>query len=112
MKKNPNQLNEALRIINSERGQVFAGELEQTISEALIKVKGEHEADVESAEALLDADKQHLETVLNRILARRITYQYRVKGELLGGFRIQVGDWKLDATLVHQLDTMIKFLRS
>ena len=100
------RLHDALNLIRSEKNEVFINELKASIGEALARDKGEEQAQVVSAVNFYKEEKQKLENLLLKIFKRRMHVTYLTKPAVLGGFRIIVGDWKLDATLLHQLDMM------
>jgi len=69
-------------------------------------VDGEHgraRAEVRSAVALTDREKQELSARLERALGKRIILEERVDDTLLGGFVAQVGSLILDGSLDGQL---------
>lgn len=72
--------------------------------------KQEKLATMESSVPLTAHEKGQVGQVLARMLGHSVAISVRVKPELLGGFRIQVGDWIVDTTLVHQLDTLSQSL--
>ncbi|OGG26811.1 hypothetical protein A2960_01435 [Candidatus Gottesmanbacteria bacterium RIFCSPLOWO2_01_FULL_39_12b] len=104
MKKDNHKLQEALDLMNFDTTHVFADDLQESIKLAVEKAKGEKAAMVESASTFIPAEKQKLENILDTIFKRRISVDYFVKPSLLGGFRVTVGDWKLDGTLACQLE--------
>ena len=107
MKKNKNkQLNEAIALMNSEVQDVFITDLESSIEKAIDKAKGEAKAHIESAVALSNEEKERITQSIEKILQRKINAIFTVKSSVLGGFKIRVGDWRLDATLSQQLDRM------
>jgi len=63
-------------------------------------------AEVESAIDLNETEKLKMEKALAAIFGKSLTVSYQINHVLLGGFKITVGDWKFDATLVQQLDVM------
>lgn len=105
-KTQDNHLHEAIELLNSDKGELFVGELEQTIGEALIKAKAEKEALVESAVTLTDSELKQLAQLLSSIFKKNLKLNLKIKPALIGGFRVIVGDWKLDATLREQLNLL------
>ena len=103
---NQKQINEALTLMNSEVKDVFVDELQASIAHAIAKAKGEQHAVIESGTQLRSEEKQKLETFLTKILKRKVNTAYAVKSSLLAGFKVTVGDWKLDGTLIYQLEKM------
>lgn len=107
MKNDTNRkLNEALDLMKSEVKDVFVDELHTSIDRAIEKAKGEAKAHVESAIKLDISEKELLSKLLVDILKRAVDIVYTVKPGLLAGLRVQVGDWKLDGTMIHQLEKM------
>ncbi|MBI4058598.1 F0F1 ATP synthase subunit delta [Candidatus Gottesmanbacteria bacterium] len=106
MKSNGEHLAEALTLVKSEKGEVFAQQLEAAVEDALIKTKGEKLGVVESAVVLTDEEKRKIQTVLERIIQRKLEIQFATFPKLLGGFKITIGDWKLDATILNQLEML------
>lgn len=92
--------------MNSEVKDVFVDELQTSIEHAITKAKGEQHAVIESGTQLRTGEKQRLETFLAKVLKRKVNTTYAVKPTLLAGFRVTVGDWKLDGTLLYQLEKM------
>lgn len=105
------RLHEALDLINQEENSALVESFKESIDETLAKVKGEPKAVITSAIQLSKAEKKGLETLLGKIFHREMRTAYEVSPRILGGLRIQVGDWKLDATLSYQLDLMRGALR-
>ena len=99
-------LHYALELMSSPQGEVFKSELEAQIAEAVAKTRGEESGRVESAIELSREERERLEQTLNKILKRRVDLSYGLNRKLLGGLRVTVGDWKLDATLATQLVEM------
>jgi F0F1-type ATP synthase delta subunit len=105
-KNNTKQINEALDLLNSEVKDVFVDDLQLSIERAIDKAKGKANALIESAVVLSGPEKAKVEKLITEILKRTVEVTYGVKPTLLGGIKISVGDWKLDATLLHQIETM------
>jgi F-type H+-transporting ATPase subunit delta len=67
---------------------------------------GRARAQVRTAVAFTDAEKQQLATRLERVLGKRIILEEQVDATLLGGFIAQVGSLILDGSLDGQLARM------
>lgn len=80
--------------------------LEKSVVDAIHLAKGTSHAQVESAVELTPEEKNKLAEFLTNSLHHEVGITYKVDPHLLGGIKIEVGDWKIDGTLVHQLDTM------
>jgi F-type H+-transporting ATPase subunit delta len=91
----------------AERGR--ADHLPEIITAYRAQVDAEHgraRAQVRSAVAFTDKEKQELATRLERVLGKRIILEERVDATLLGGFIAQVGSLTLDGSLDGQLARM------
>lgn len=88
----------------AERGR--ADHLPEILFAYRALVDGEHgqaRAEVRSAVALTEKEKQELSARLERALGKRILLEERVDATLLGGFIAQVGSLILDGSLDGQL---------
>lgn len=101
---------EAFDLMNSERNSLFLDDLEHKIGEAVLKTKGVELATVVSAVEFSDPEKEKFTGELKKILKREVHVNFRTDPKILGGFRVTMGDWKLDGTLLYQLETMKKAL--
>ena len=101
--RNNEELREALQFMNSDKSELFVDELRHTVKDALSKAKGEKDAHVESAITLIHEEKQELEKIIITVLGHPVRFVYETNKLLLGGFKVRVGDWKMDGTLLHQL---------
>jgi F-type H+-transporting ATPase subunit delta len=91
----------------AERGR--ADHLSEIVAayRALVDVEqGRARAQVRTAVAFSEAEKQQLSARLERVLGKRILLEERVDGTLLGGFVAQVGSLILDGSLDGQLARM------
>lgn len=80
------------------------------LSKVSAQTKKEKIAKVESSVSLTIQEKEDIENMLRRLLGRDIEVQCVVKPEILGGLRIQVGDWVADTTLANELTQMAQEL--
>lgn len=92
--------------MNSEIKDVFVDDLQTSIEHAIAKARGEQHAVIESGSVLTREQKEKLEALLTKILKRKVDTSYTMVPHLMAGFKIKVGDWKLDATLARQLEKM------
>lgn len=61
-------------------------------------------ASVTSAIELTKTEKKDIETMLSTMTGQQnISLECAVEPEILGGLRIEVGDWVLDTTVANQL---------
>lgn len=63
---------------------------------------------VESATALNDAERQKVVAGLSKDYGNKLTIEYKIKPELLGGLRIKVGDDVLDGSVQGRIDRLSK----
>jgi F-type H+-transporting ATPase subunit delta len=63
---------------------------------------------VESAVALDAAERQKVEAGLTKDYGNKLTIEYKINPELLGGLRIKVGDDVLDGSVQGRLDRLSK----
>lgn len=68
--------------------------------------KREKTAMVESAVALTAREKDDVSRFLSRLLTHPVTVECRINRELIGGLRIQIGDWIVDTSLLRQIEDM------
>lgn len=68
-------------------------------------------AQVESAVKLSETDKQQIAQIVAKIAGDSYEVTYALKPSLLGGFTIQVGDRKIDASLKTELEQMTQALK-
>ena len=91
----------------AERGR--ADHLPEIVAAYRALVDAEHgraRAQVRTAVALTDRERQQLSTRLERVLGKRIILEEQVDATLLGGFVAQVGSLILDGSLDGQLARM------
>ena len=105
-----NSLSEALQLIESPSGLYFKQLLEQKVYEAVKSSRGETSGEVVSAVFLTQKEKALLIEKITQIFHREVELNFRVDKNVLGGFRIIIGDWKLAATLSTQLTQLQKNL--
>ncbi|MBI4066343.1 F0F1 ATP synthase subunit delta [Candidatus Gottesmanbacteria bacterium] len=67
----------------------------------------EKTARVESVVVLSPKEKTEISRLLSRLLTHTVTIECTINKELIGGLRIQVGDWIVDTSLSSQVRTMI-----
>ncbi len=82
--------------------------LEKITSQA----KKEKVAKVETSVACTDKEKKAIGAFLAKLIGHPVTVQTHVNPNVLGGLRIQVGDWIVDTTLVNQLNKLSDVLLS
>jgi len=55
-------------------------------------------------------EKNKFEKTIFQILKHEVKVNYRIEPKLLGGLRIHLGDWKIDGTLIYQLERLKRSL--
>lgn len=103
MQRTDLNLKDTLKLI--DESDEFASELASTIEESVTAHK-EHTATIESATNLSETEMESLKELLKKRLKKDLGFEFRVNPQLLGGFRVSVGDWKLDASLLTRLEQM------
>jgi len=109
MPKNPDSVAKALRLLGEKNNDAVATQLKEGIDNAVAKITADS-AEVETVAELTDKEKLKFEQILSDIFGKSLSVFYRVNHSLLGGFKVSVGDWKFDATLISQLSSMRKTL--
>lgn len=99
-------LKKALKLVSPDKNESFISELASSINATLEKKEGEQSAHVHSAMALSNKQKSALEQILTTQFERKQSVTYHVDKDLLGGFKVSVGDWVFDATLDRKLKAM------
>lgn len=70
------------------------------------QAKREKYAKVEGSVLFTEREKKAIGNFLSHLIGHSVILQCRVNPELLGGVRIQVGDWIVDTTLKYQLNRL------
>lgn len=100
------ELTEALKLLNSNGGEEFAVKLERGVHVALAEIHGDTNTEIVSAVELAKEEKARLQQLLIRMLGRELKFNFHVSPVVLGGFKVTVGDWKLDASIAGRLKHM------
>lgn len=113
MKIKPNLVVAGLLDYLEETGQrqllpEVTAELEKLLEEA----KEAQAMTITSAVPLSLSQSEALAEILGRVVGANLPIIKKVDKNLLGGFTIKVGDWFLDASLLHQLAYLKKFMLS
>lgn len=103
MKKTDLNLKDTLKLI--DESEEFASELATSIEESVM-IHKERTAIIESATSLSDEEMGNLKEILQKRFKIELVFDFRVNPLLLGGFRVSVGDWKVDASLLASLERM------
>ena len=105
------ELNQALKAISVGKHTVLAEEIENGITEAVKRVKNGTVVTVTSAIVFNEAEKNRMERYIGDNFQEKIIVEYHIDPKILGGFRITVGDWYLDGTLLAQIDEIKNLFR-
>lgn len=70
----------------------------------------EKTAKVQTAVVLTPGERAEISRLLSRLLTHTVTIECTINKELLGGLRINVGDWILDTTVLGQIEAMKEHL--
>lgn len=73
------------------------------LSRVTAQAKKEKTAIVTTSVALSEAEKKTLTQILSKIMGHDMEIENTVADDVIGGMRIQVGDWVVDTTLESQL---------
>lgn len=96
-----------LKLLDSD--DQFAQDMTESI-EANVKRSSERMVMIESAIAMSQSEKKTLEDSISQRLFKPLTYKYAVKPEILGGFRITIGDLIFDSSLETRLKKLQQYL--
>ncbi len=72
--------------------------------------KREHQAKVESAVKLTSAETQNIARILSKVSGHEVSLTTVVNPHLLGGIRITMADWVMDASVRNELNDMASLL--
>lgn len=95
---------------HEEKDSPAVGKVKTFLHRVTEAAKQEKQATVDSSVPLTQREKEQISRLLARVLGHTVELSVRVKSELLAGIRIQVGDWIVDTSLVHQLDVLTQSL--
>ncbi|OGG08964.1 hypothetical protein A2154_02025 [Candidatus Gottesmanbacteria bacterium RBG_16_43_7] len=98
-------------LIESDGKSQSAGTKVKTMLGKVVResVSADH-ARVVSAVELTTSEKSLIENLIYKKLKTNLIYEYAVDPDLIGGFRITVGDWIIDTSITTQLELMRKQL--
>lgn len=68
-------------------------------------------ARVTSAVALTAEEKTAIAKALRSVIGHDVDVEAMVDPNVLGGMRIEVGEWVIDATVLHQLESLADTLK-
>ncbi len=103
-------IDQALTLLQGELKELAAESINESVAKAVAEFTGDEYAQVQSAVLLTPDEKNKITNLLLVIFRRDVTIQYGVNPKLLGGFKISVGDWKLDASLATKIAELTNYL--
>jgi len=76
------------------------------------RARKERQATVESAVKLTGEEQAQVEQILEHVAGHKVGLQCRVNPSLIGGIRMTMADWVLDASIRSQLQEMAEMLQA
>jgi F-type H+-transporting ATPase subunit delta len=95
-----------LFVVINQRRMGLLPEIQSAFQARLDERRGITRADVTSARALNDAEKQQLQKTLERLSGRRIEAQYRLEPALIAGAVVRVGSTIYDGSVRTRLERL------
>lgn len=85
-------------------------EIQILIEKITSQAKKEKVAKIESSVELTPKEKKAIGSFLEKLIGHSVTLHCHTNPHVLGGLRIQVGDWIVDTTLSNQLNQLSEVL--
>jgi ATP synthase F1 delta subunit len=106
--KDARELSDGLITYLKKNGKVASvvPKVQKLLTRVSAQAKKDHTAVVETSVALSTAEKEAIRDALRKVLNHDVSIDNVVAPELIGGLRIQVGDWVVDTTVAHQLSQL------
>lgn len=83
--------------------EITIPEVQILLEKITSQAKKEKYANVEGGVPFSDAEKKAISIFLAKLIGHTVSLRCRVNPDVLGGVKIQVGDWVVDTTLSYQL---------
>ncbi len=83
-------------------------QIADAFSQNIDEVEGRVHADVTSAVALSSEAQQEIANAISRLLNKKAEVTHHIDSDLLGGFVVRVGDYKVDLSLKSKLEGLAK----
>lgn len=80
--------------------------VQKLLTRVSAQAKKDNTAIVESSVALSSSEKEAIRAAVRKVLNHDVSIDNVVTPEVIGGLRIQVGDWVVDTTVAHQLSQL------
>ena len=93
-------------------GVLTEPDIQALFNEMTDKAKKQKTVRVESSVSLSSDETKHLQSKFAVLLGHEVTVDSIINPDVLGGLRIQVGDWVIDTSLKSQLEQMATLLRT
>lgn len=84
----------------------FIPKVQRLLYKMTIRDKSEKVALLDSAIEMAEPQKQKIQKILESLVEHRLDIEYRIMPELIAGFRVQIGDFVIDTSFSHQLDSL------
>ncbi len=81
--------------------------VETLLGKVAASAQKETVAHVATSVALSNEEKQHIEQLMYQLVGHPVSLDCRVDPAVLGGMKIQIGDWIVDTSLQSQLEDMV-----
>ena len=95
-----------VRLLASNGRLSLAGEMAAQYEVLRAEAENQIEAEVETATAISDSQRDSIATALEKRLGRKVKLEASVNEDLLGGAVIRAGDWVFDGSVRTQLAKM------
>ncbi len=97
-------IEQAYQILTENNNESLIAEIEQGISKVIKHVNNAQNAVVFSAIPLNHEEKERIASFIENNFQKKIPVNYKIDTQVLGGFKLVIGDWKIDATLARQIE--------
>lgn len=92
------------------RSQTMVPKIQELLGKVTDQAKKEKVAHLDTSVLLSGQEKTAIGKALAKIVGHEVGLECAVKPNLLGGLKIQIGDWVLDRTISSQLQQMASML--
>ena len=95
-------------LLHDGKSKSIVPKVQALLTKVTSQTRAEKQALVESSVVLTPKERQSIQRLLLEIVGHGVTLDCRVNPHLLGGLRIQVGDWIVDTSWKTHLEQMAK----
>ena len=92
------------------RSQIMVPKVQEFLGRVTDQAKKEKVAHIDTSVLLSGSEKLSIGRGLAKIVGHEVDLKCSVKSHVLGGMKIQIGDWVLDRTLAGQLEQLVAIL--